>query len=460
MTENDGNDKLRAVAWSEVLPWLSIFRTFRLAISFRVLLAGAVAVLLTALVWGGLAWLVLPEAGSEAASLAEPRGAAWVESYRQCPWLAVTALVPDQPVLLARAEPAAIATLPGEVRPEMIEGEDYTRALMRPWIELSRPLWSVFHPHTSLRELVCVVLCGLAAVAIWGFFGGVITRMVAVQLAADEQISTMAAVRFACRKWPAYCAAPLLPVGGIAGLAFLLWIGGLIMRAGLGVVLGGLLWPIALVFAAIMAVLLLGLMFGWPLMWPTISTEGTDSFDALSRAYAYVFHRPLHYLFYVLVAGLLGALGWLLVQNFASGAVWLAYWGAGWGCGSEQIQRVMAPLGSEQAISGVGYVGAVLIQFWAGCVKLLAVGFLYGFFWAAMTSIYLLLRRDVDATAMDEVFLDADESEPAEGLPPISADQAGAPELGPAPPAPEQPLAPPPPPPPPPDQPPNAPLGA
>jgi len=414
MIENNGNGKLRAVAWSEVFPWLSIFRTFALAISFRVLLVGAVAVLLTALVWGGLAWLVLPEPGSGADLALQPRGAAWLESYRKCPWLNVTGLVPDQPALLGPSQPLASQIEPGTIPPA-----DATSALLRPWIELSRPLWSVFHRDTGLRELICVLLCGLAGVAIWGFFGGVITRMVAVQLAADEQISTMAAVRFACRKWPAYCASPLLPAAGIACLAVLLWLGGLIMRAGVGVLLEGLLWPIALVLAGIMAVLLLGLIFGWPLMWPTISTEGTDAFDALSRSYAYVFHRPLHYLFYVLVAGLLGALGWLLVQNFAAGVVWLAYWAAGWGCGTEQIQRITAPLNSEQAISGVGYVGAVLIQFWAGCVKLLAVGFLYGFFWTAVTSIYLLLRRDVDATALDEVFLDADESEPAEGLPPI-----------------------------------------
>jgi len=33
-----------------------------------------------------------------------------------------------------------------------------------------------------------------------------------------------------------------------------------------------------------------------------------DSFDALSRSYAYVFQRPLHYLFYALVAAVFGAL--------------------------------------------------------------------------------------------------------------------------------------------------------
>ena len=34
---------VRAVAWSELLPWLRIYRTFRLAVSVRVLLLAAVA---------------------------------------------------------------------------------------------------------------------------------------------------------------------------------------------------------------------------------------------------------------------------------------------------------------------------------------------------------------------------------------------------------------------------------
>ena len=52
-----------------------------------------------------------------------------------------------------------------------------------------------------------------------------------------------------------------------------------------------------------------------------------------------------------------------------------------------------------------------MIRFWAGCVKLLAVGYLFSYFWTASTAIYFLLRHDVDATEMDEVFLDADATE-------------------------------------------------
>ena len=79
---------------------------------------------------------------------------------------------------------------------------------------------------------------------------------------------------------------------------------------------GGMFWPLALLAGLIMALLLVGLAVGWPLMWATISVEATDPFDALSRSYSYAFHRPIRYLFYVIVAAVLGLLGWYLVGLF------------------------------------------------------------------------------------------------------------------------------------------------
>jgi len=117
----------------------------------------------------------------------------------------------------------------------------------------------------------------------------------------------------------------------------------------------------------------------------------------------------------VIVAAVLGFLGWLLVANFAAAVIWLSYWAAGWGCSAERLAAVM---------HGAGAGGAV-IHFWVGCVKLLAMGFSFGYFWTAACAMYLLLRRHVDATEMDEVFLE--EEEESYGLPPLKLDSAGAP---------------------------------
>jgi len=128
--------------------------------------------------------------------------------------------------------------------------------------------------------------------------------------------------------------------------------------------LGGILWPLVLLAGFVMAVLLLGLLFGWPLMWAAISAEGTDAFDALSRSYAYVFQRPLNYLFYAFVAGVIGWLGWLFVENFAAAIIWMAYWAAGWGCGNELLNSIQRHVGNGDVIEpeyDVAAIGSVLV---------------------------------------------------------------------------------------------------
>jgi len=200
---------------------------------------------------------------------------------------------------------------------------------------------------------------------------------------------------------------------------------GLMMKADLLAVLAALLWPLVLVGGFVMTILLLGVLLGWPLMWATISVEGTDSFDALNRTYSYIFQRPFRYFFYAIIAALVGWIGWVVVENFAASVIWLASWAVSWGAGSARIQELTD--GSSK--SSLAYAATSLIAFWRGLVKLLAIGYSFSYFGVASTAIYYLLRRDVDARETDEVFLDADTSEQKFGLPKLQKDTAGAPEI-------------------------------
>jgi hypothetical protein len=184
---------------------------------------------------------------------------------------------------------------------------------------------------------------------------------------------------------------------------------------------------------------LVGLLFGWPLMFPAISVEGMDSFDALSRSNNYTFHRPLHYLFYALVATFVGLLSWWLVSNVAATIIYLPFWAASWGGGGDRvaaiIERVLAlDAGSAASmptsLGGAGLLGAEILWFWVLCVKLVALGFLYSYFWTASTAIYYLLRRDVDATELDEVYLEDDKGEAVDRPPALKIDETGVPVVG------------------------------
>ena len=332
MMEPD-SDKIRAVAWIEVFPWLRIARAFRLAISVRALLMGAVAVLFTLAGWAFLTWLFAADinnAGRPDVGIANDGN---VHSWTAL----VDNAVPDRPALLDNA-----VTVPSPRTSPL-----WDNPMFYTWRTLTQPAISgISDTAQPPRAVALILLSGLWAAAVWALFGAAICRIAAVQLAADEQVGWGPSLRFAGRKWVSYFAAPLMPVGGVIFFAVPVIVLGLIMRpGGFGLLLGGIFWPLALVAGFIMAILLLGVLFGWPLMWGAISTEGSDSFDALSRSYAYLFQRPLHYLFYTLVAALIGWLGWLFVREFASGVIWMTTWAAGWTSGGDVAQ----PSGMEFA---------------------------------------------------------------------------------------------------------------
>jgi hypothetical protein len=429
LEQNGGN--IRAVAWSDICPWLCIFRTFRLAIGVRALLMAAAAILITIIGWSFLG-RIFSVTENEMASTA------WLRPFVDSPWKEITIFVPNKPSFLTSShQPSIPSSLNSDMQPggsvsdpsKLLNQQlreksaQYVDPVFYPFKFLNQPLREGLAQEVNLKKVICLIFCGLWSLATWAFFGAAICRIASVQLATSERVSWSSALRHACTKYVAYFSAPIMPLVGVTLAALPVLVLGFIMYLGLGVFLVALIWPLLLIAGLIMTLLLMGLFFGWPLMWGTISTEGTDSFDALSRSYAYVFQRPLHYLFYAIVAAVFGWLGWLLVQNFASGIIWMTYWSASWGAGDAQINAVM----QRGDIGAIGGAGAWLIHLWTGCVKLLAVSYLFSYFWTASVAIYFLLRRTVDATEMDEVFLDADEGEKTFALPKIVTDEHGAP---------------------------------
>src|SRR6185369_4907674 len=130
---------------------------------------------------------------------------------------------------------------------------------------------------------------------------------------------------------------------------------GLLLKLDLGVLFVGIIWPVVLLCGLFIAILLVGLLFGWPLMWPTVSAEGTDSFDALSRSYSYTYQRPVHYLFYASVAGILGMLAWIVVVIFANGVITYSFWAASWGSGSDRMIEIQETMMKPAAGDMLGF---------------------------------------------------------------------------------------------------------
>lgn len=403
----DERGVVREIAWRECFPWLRLFDTLRFALKVRMLLPAAAGVLLTVFGWWLIGWVF---SGTSDSHLT-----AWIESYGTCPWKAgeMGGSMPTPPTLAPGGpfEPAAIGRFPASG----------TSPFTAAWWTLSAPARQLFDPELTFTGLAFLLLCLLWGLAVWALVGGVLTRMAAMQLGREEGIGWGHALRYVRSKWPSYASAPMLPLLGVLLAAIPMAVGGLMLRWSVSALVIGIAWPLMLAGGLLMVVFLIGLCFGWPLMWAAISTEGTDNFDALSRSYSYVYQRPLKYLAYAALAAVLSMLGGMLALGVAEAVIHLTNWAAGWGAGEpvgEWIARTRKQDGFESWAPS-------LIWFWHGCVRLVALGFVYSFFWTASSAIYLLLRQDVDGTEFDEIYVE--DSGEVFDSPALTKDAAGVP---------------------------------
>jgi hypothetical protein len=148
-------------------------------------------------------------------------------------------------------------------------------------------------------------------------------------------------------------------------------------------------------------------------MWPTISAERDgDSFEAFSRSYSYVYGKPLHYFFYVVVAALFGALCWAVVAGAGTLLLEFGFWALARGGTAREVEPIRQaalsfanglPANPQQDTAFT--IGTTLIGLVVWLIQATVAAFRYAFFFTAASAIYLLLRQDVDEKEMDEVYL-------------------------------------------------------
>ncbi len=272
-----------------------------------------------------------------------------------------------------------------------------------------------------------------------------------------EKISAFEALSFTRKRLLSYLTAPLFPLLLVAFLLIFMIIYGFFFMVPLfgDIIVAGLGWWLMILFGLGIAVALVGLV-GWPLMAATVSTEGTDSWEAFSRSYSYVFQRPWHYLWYAILTIIYGAIVVFFIGFMGSFVVYLSKFGVsrtpwiesagrepsflfvyaptsfGWRelllsdakykMGNDgPVERVVDEDGHikprnyeeyrDTYLNWYNRVGAVMVNFWVYILFLFVLGFGYSFFWSSMTISYMLLRKSVDKAEMDEVYLEEDDQD-------------------------------------------------
>lgn len=302
------------------------------------------------------------------------------------------------------------------------------------------PVWLLTqHPVYFFLFLVLFI-------SVWAIFGGAIARIAAVHVARDEKLSIRAALRFSTGKFLSFLFAPVIPLLIVAALGLVITVGALIINIPwLGPIVAGILFFLALAIGFVMTLVLVGTIGGFNLMYPTIAVEGSDSFDAISRSFSYLYARPWRLAFYTAVSIVYGAITYTFLKIFVTLMLSLIHTFAGFGVfrnadnnraawdmmwpGPGELGKLSYDIHTLTLSSG-DTVGAYLIALWVYLVIAILGAFAISFYFSSNTVIYYLMRNEVDATDMDDVFVEQTDDElmePAPAMTPVTATAVSTP---------------------------------
>lgn len=295
------------------------------------------------------------------------------------------------------------------------------------WFEITEPVRALWTWQQTASQFGHAACCSVWMVLVWSYFGGLLCRLAALQLAREESSTLGAAVRHARNFWVRYLFCPLIPLSGILLASIPLYLAGGFSRTEFTFFVVAWLGPFALLAGIFLALAVTALLAGWPMMVAGLSAERTEGFDVFARSYSYLSQRPLPILAYVLLTSFLGIVSWFLVFGFAAIVTYALCWNFGNSIWIGNIIQALPdglrawmpvdtlardPVAFE---TWFGNTGIWVMSFWGYLIYYVALSYGYSYFWTAVTGIYLVARYDVDATEMDEVSTDP----PTKGLPPL-----------------------------------------
>lgn len=221
-------------------------------------------------------------------------------------------------------------------------------------------------------------------------FGGVLARRAAVELGQRTMAPWIRSMQLVGSRAISYLwAAGMHIVGAVALVAPIALLGWFARLGAIPAVISGILL-IAVCLPLIFALgrILMSLIFCYPLSVCAISVEKkADAFEGFSRSNAYLFQRPVLTVVCVALLYAFGLIGAFLIN-------WTVQ--LGWGL----IQQTFSATSGHAYPAVDTYLGA---GDWIAENLVFAFGFSY--FWSASAGLYLVLRKCVDNTDLDEMDL-------------------------------------------------------
>ncbi|MCP4253393.1 MAG: hypothetical protein GY775_08275 [Candidatus Scalindua sp.] len=270
-------------------------------------------------------------------------------------------------------------------------------------------------------EYVVLIVLVLGLMIIWSVFAGAVTRLTALEFGRGEKPGLKDSLSFVMRKFWSYFWSPLTPILGVLFFIACNVAGGLLGKiefAGeIAVAVG---FPLAILSGLLIVFLGIVGVIGFILMFPAISSEGSDAFDAISRAYSYVLSRPLHFLTLFITLIVCGTILSFVAGYGACLVMKTSYFTVGLGMGGKlnEIRTFIGGLsGGGDTITSLNpmsmRIAALLFMLYIVLMKIAVGSIIIAFAGSASTIAYLIMRKDVDGTEMDDIYIEANENDVA-----------------------------------------------
>ena len=306
---------------------------------------------------------------------------------------------------------------------EITPFEIINRFLISPRLGLCSSLRTLASSIKSVEwgEYVVLIVLVLGLMIIWSVFAGAITRLAALEFARGEKTGLKDSLSFVMKKFWSYFWSPLTPVLGVLFFIACNVAGGLVGKieyAGeIAVAVG---FPLAILSGFLIVFLGIVGIVGFILMFPAISSEGSDAFDAISRAYSYVLSRPLHFLSLLITIIVCGTILTFVAGYGACLVMKTSYFTVGLGMGDKlnEIRDFIAGMsGAGDTITSLNpmsmRIAALLLMLYVVLIKMTVGSIVIAFVGSASTIAYLIMRKDVDDTEMSDVYVEEDEEDVA-----------------------------------------------
>jgi len=300
-----------------------------------------------------------------------------------------------------------------------------------PWLHDPRRTWLLLPwrifltvPWSLAQNLpVTTLVFGPLSVGVWVVMLGAICRMVAYEVCLGRPLPWTQALAYSLRRWPSLLGAVLGPLVALLIFGTAMATAGFVLMKWPGLnILGAILFGFAVMGSAVAIITIIGYALGRGLLIPAVICEGADAIDAIQRTYSYVFSRPIRLVAYLLLAfiSVFVTVGivtffiyWTVGFAAQSAGVWAGDRGqtAVWYATCEALGIAAPPnvtglpAVANEAPKGTFAAAAWIIQIWIIIPLGLVVAGLLSCSTAAITMVYLAMRRACDGQDLAELWI-------------------------------------------------------